>query len=81
MSLFYVMRPDNVEEPFPVFTRYGNLSKNLSSVVNRARKVNGRVYETSGAETRLVSDFYSEPVWKPKPVVDNVEFLRRQAFQ
>jgi hypothetical protein len=62
--LFYVMRPDNLDEPSPVFTRYGKLTQNRDAAVNRAKRCSGRVYDVSSG--KLLHDFYSEPEPKPK---------------
>lgn len=56
--MYYVMRPDNVNDPHPVFTRYGRLSHNLHRSLATAAKLKGRVYETNGAGNTLVKDFW-----------------------
>lgn len=65
--MFYVMRPDNVNDPHPVFSRYGRLSHNLSRCLATAAKLKGRVYETNGAGNTLVKDFWVDPA--PAPAV------------
>lgn len=62
--LYYVMRPDNVNEQFPVFTRYGHLSSDLDAVKRRAVRCNGRVYCTDANQTQLVADYWTAPVPK-----------------
>ena len=77
MSLYYVMRPDSVDEPCPVFTRYGKLGPNLNSALNRAKRCSGRVYETTGNANILKADFWCEP--KPKPKLSRSEVRMRRA--
>jgi hypothetical protein len=62
--LYYVMRPDNVNEQFPVFTRYGHLSSDLERAKGRASRCNGRVYCTDANQTQLVADYWTAPVAK-----------------
>lgn len=65
MALFYVLRPSSLDEPNPVFTRYGNLSKSETGSRSRAQRVQGRLYATNGHESTLVADFYVEPALAP----------------
>ena len=66
--LFYIKRPDNLVDRGPVFTRFGGLSENLARCTARAERCFGRVYSTDGHNTRLVADFYVEPISSPKLV-------------
>lgn len=75
--MFYVMAPDNVEAPAPVFTRHGRLGHDLSRAQARARKLCGRVYETNGAGNRLVADYWVEP--KPVPKLSPREYRMARA--
>ena len=64
MSLYYVMRPDNVGAPDPVFTRYGRLTQKIDTAMNRASNCLGKVYEVTGKTNELVRSFWVDP--KPK---------------
>ena len=59
--LYAVMRPDNVNEPFPVFTRFGRLTSNLDTAMGKAKACSGKVYEVDAANSRLIRSFYVEP--------------------
>lgn len=61
MSLYYATRPDNINEPNPVFTRYGRLTKSLDTACRAARRSNGKVYATDAGNVRLVLDCYEAP--------------------
>ena len=63
--LYYVKRPS--DEPNPVFTRFGGLSKNRATARNKALSCGGRLYETDGHVTKLLADFYIEPEPVAKP--------------
>lgn len=59
--MYYILKPDNVNDPFPVFSRHGRLCRNLTRCLATAAKLKGRVYETDGAGNRLVKDFWEAP--------------------
>lgn len=66
MSLYFVMRPSDANDPCPVFTRYGRMAGDLKRAQATARKVNGRVYATDGAGNTLVADYWTAPAPKPE---------------
>ena len=65
--LYSVMRPSSLDEPNPVFTRFGGLSKNRTTARNKALACGGRMYETNGHSNTLLADFYIEPEPVAKP--------------
>jgi len=62
MSLYYVMRPDNAQDPDAFFTRVGAATRDLARAVKLAHGHYGRVYETNAHGNRLITSYF-----EPKP--------------
>ena len=65
--MYFVMRPDNANDPAATFTRVGRPTKNLVAAVKLATAHHGRIYEMghdcNGMCSRCVGDYFD-----PKPV-------------
>ena len=77
--LYFIMRPSSVQDANPVFTRHGGLTKDVVRSCRRAERCLGRVYSTDGHASRIVADYYVEPV--PDKVLSKREYwaARNQA--
>ncbi len=76
MTLYYTMRPDDVEAVDPVFTRYGGMTSYLEVAMAKANRCKGRVYATNGGGNVLIHDAWTPPVPVKPTKVPYREFVR-----